>query len=631
MKRLLLACLLLVSTSVSADPNAVSGTKNLGLSASVSSSTLTVALKGSDGNDPSGTNQVSALFRNVNPQSGVPTEHVYQSALSATLPSGATVGTISGVPARLYWGLLDVPEISLSQLVTFNTQGTDGLCALPLETQRHAVFALNTASDSACALYGTSAIGPQEQNFWRGIAYGGGVWVGVCGAGSNRVMRSTDDGVTWTPVSIAANQWEDVKYGNGVFVAVSSDGSNRVARSTDGGATWSAVAAADANTWRKLAYGNATWVAVASDGTNRTMRSTDDGATWSAFAAGENNQWVGVAFGNNTFVAVAIDGTHRVMRSTDNGASWSPITAAEANSWISIAYGNTVFIAVADTGTNRTMRSTDSGASWAAVGAPESDRYHGIAYGNSVWIITGETALSRVARSTDDGQTWTSIPSAEGNRWHSVAYGNGYFLSLSEDGTHRAQRSSDDGQTWAVLPPSTIRWIGYTDSIQLNAGAWVSKPYGVQLLTASIPKSGDIVRRIVGTHSTMNTRDVSSYADTGLSAQVVLSNPVHRVLVHINHTSGNKWSTNTSLNVKLVRLNEATSVTDTLATALSIGNIYNANQSDFAGPQFLYWDAPGIQSPLTYKTQFASSANTGTVSVQSNNSPSTIILEEIAP
>ena len=73
---------------------------------------------------------------------------------------------------------------------------------------------------------GTSweAVEASEANQWQSVAYGNGVWVAVAGSGTNRVMRSINDGESWDPVvlpvALEANNWQSVAYGNGVWVAV---------------------------------------------------------------------------------------------------------------------------------------------------------------------------------------------------------------------------------------------------------------------------------------------------------------------------------------------------------------------------------------------------------------------------
>jgi len=329
---------------------------------------------------------------------------------------------------------------------------------------------------------------------WQSVVYGNSVWISVATSGSTRVMRSTDNGVTWTPynstfiidvrttafvgqtyldyrttsvtgsgtgitartwMAVELNDFRSIAYGNSVWLAVASTGTNRVLRSTDDGVTWSAVAAAEANEWQSVAYGNNVWIAVASTGTNRVMRSTDDGATWSAVAAAAANEWQSVAYGNNVWVAVASTGTNRVMRSTNGGTTWSAVAAAEANEWQSVAYGNNVWVAVASTGTNRVMRSTNGGTTWSAVAAAEANEWQSVAYGNNIWVAVASTGTNRVMRSPDNGITWSAIAAAEANEWQSVAYGNNIWVAVASTGTNRVMRSTEFAQQYTLTGTST--------------------------------------------------------------------------------------------------------------------------------------------------------------------------------
>ena len=301
-----------------------------------------------------------------------------------------------------------------------------------------------------------SAVAAAEANTWQSVAYGNSVWVAVSSSGTNRVMRSTNDGATWSAVAATeANTWRSVAYGNSVWVAVSGSGTNRVMRSTNGGVTWSAVAAAEANAWESVAYGNGVWVAVASSGTNRVMRSTDDGATWSAVAAAAANEWESVAYGNGVWVAVATTGTNRVMRSTDDGATWAAVAAAEANAWYSVAYGNGVWMAVAYNGTNRVMRSTNGGSTWTAVAAADANEWYAVAYGNGVWVAVAGTGTNRVMRSANGGVTWSAVAAAEANTWLSVAYGNSVWVAVAQTGTNRVMRSTEFAQQYTLTGTGT--------------------------------------------------------------------------------------------------------------------------------------------------------------------------------
>jgi hypothetical protein len=291
-----------------------------------------------------------------------------------------------------------------------------------------------------------SAIAATEANLWASVKYGNGVWVAVAITGTNRVMRSTDDGATWSAVAAAeANEWYSVAYGNGVWVAVAGTGTNRVMRSTNDGVTWTAVVAAEANTWVSVAYGNGVWVAVAGTGTNRVMRSTDDGATWSAVAAAAANEWESVAYGNGVWVAVAQTGTNRVMRSTDDGATWSAVVTTDTNAWQSIAYGNNIWVAVASLGTNRVMRSIDDGITWTAVPAADDfAAWWSIAYADNIWVaVAAFLGVKKSMYSLNDGISWKALTVAENNQWRSVASGNYVWIAVSTSGTNRIMRNEN--------------------------------------------------------------------------------------------------------------------------------------------------------------------------------------------
>lgn len=168
-----------------------------------------------------------------------------------------------------------------------------------------------------------TTIAVADSDDWRSVAYGNGTWVAIgsdVAGGVRQVMRSENAGLTWAGVDATeASGWTSVAYGGGVWVAVAqSTGTDRVMRSTDEGRNWARISVTQ-EAWQSVAYGNGVWVAVASGGTNRVMRSTDGGQTWTDVAAAEANTWFSVAYGNGAWIAVAQSGsgTNRVMRSVD--------------------------------------------------------------------------------------------------------------------------------------------------------------------------------------------------------------------------------------------------------------------------------------------------------------------------
>jgi hypothetical protein len=78
------------------------GFSNASLTSSVGASALTIALKGTDGNDPSATNPVYFSFPNASLLPGTPVTLAVTAASSLVVSSGSTLGTSNGVPFRLW-------------------------------------------------------------------------------------------------------------------------------------------------------------------------------------------------------------------------------------------------------------------------------------------------------------------------------------------------------------------------------------------------------------------------------------------------------------------------------------------------------------------------------------------------
>jgi hypothetical protein len=80
---------------------------NLGLTASVASNALTVALKGADGNNPSSTNPVYIAFRSSTAATGTPVIRSATAATSVVVSSGSTLGHTSATDMYVYVYAID--------------------------------------------------------------------------------------------------------------------------------------------------------------------------------------------------------------------------------------------------------------------------------------------------------------------------------------------------------------------------------------------------------------------------------------------------------------------------------------------------------------------------------------------
>jgi hypothetical protein len=295
--------------------------------------------------------------------------------------------------------------------------------------------------------------------FWGAVAYGNGVWVAVSSEGNrgidgtmdanNRVMRSTNNGQTWTAGgSVAPSQWTGIATdGNGVWVAVAVSGPYRVMRSTNNGQTWSTlgITGVEDLQWASVAYGNGMWVAVSTFTSNRVMYSTN-GQDWTAVDANATGGgWTSVAYGNGVWVAVS--GGGQVMRGTSDGQIWTTagISGVAAKSWMSVTTnGNGVWVAVSYEGD--VMRSTNNGLTWTTQGISgvAAKSWLSVTYGGGVWVAVAEEG--DVMRSTNNGASWTPVAAPEINYWNAVAYGDSTFVAVA---------LTDFNPSSPVLPPRT--------------------------------------------------------------------------------------------------------------------------------------------------------------------------------
>lgn len=81
--------------------------RNLTLVASVAGNALTVALKTAKGTDPSATDPIMFKFRGTPVASGAYVTRKLTTALSMTVSSGSTLGTVDGKASRVYVGIAD--------------------------------------------------------------------------------------------------------------------------------------------------------------------------------------------------------------------------------------------------------------------------------------------------------------------------------------------------------------------------------------------------------------------------------------------------------------------------------------------------------------------------------------------
>jgi len=175
-----------------------------------------------------------------------------------------------------------------------------------------------------------------------GVAFSSSVWV-ICG-GNGHLLRSTDDGLTWSQITLA-NKWYGILYTGTQFIMHGKKTSAVIdsvvmAKSTDG-SSWTAVTSA----WGTSASdnvgdfahdGSGNLIMVGYNGTSTLIqKSTDHGSTWTDISSTlSNGAGRSVAIGSGVWTVFAGDSVCKAFKSTDFGATWSEITGVVSGSYI---------------------------------------------------------------------------------------------------------------------------------------------------------------------------------------------------------------------------------------------------------------------------------------------------------
>ena len=220
---------------------------------------------------------------------------------------------------------------------------------------------------------------PTHQRLWSNVEYANGNFVAVAMRNNNSAntdVMTSPDGITWTlrttpeftnctPSSTArCNQFWGLAYGNGAWVAVGSVNSNgasfNVMRSTDNGSTWTYVTVPSAQSWRDVTFSGSEFIAVSRDAGPKMMTSAD-GITWTerSAPAADGVQAVGstVVLVNGNSIDIAYSYTSNLSCTPVSPATHCFTTptmnALVSHNWLSIKYLNERFLLVGTSGTER--------------------------------------------------------------------------------------------------------------------------------------------------------------------------------------------------------------------------------------------------------------------------------------
>jgi photosystem II stability/assembly factor-like uncharacterized protein len=269
---------------------------------------------------------------------------------------------------------------------------------------------------------------------------------------SQMLLRSIDEGETWTAVSVP-EVWQHsyikamaIDESGIIYAAFFNGMSSQLERSFDSGVTWTPSGSmGDIGT---IACDGAGTVYVGTayhdESTGSLRISTDRGSTW-AFADVPDTVGVYSIAISRLGTACAVTGPNGVLRSTDRGISWvRSDSGLPANPlWALAASPNGMLYASSGYSPLDVYRSTDDGASWTASGlSGYLADYLVVDADNEVFALASYQSPKGLFRSTDNGTTWTAIQ----------------------------ERFTDDGWVFSfAVTPSGYLFVGARNGLQRSA------------------------------------------------------------------------------------------------------------------------------------------------------------------
>jgi hypothetical protein len=170
--------------STSQPPYSFDAPVNLGLSASAASSALTITMTGANGSAPSSTNPVCIPFRSTTLATGTPNWSCITATQSITIPSGATLGTSSGVAFRV-WLFEEYNAGSPELVVAVCSGGTTIYPCTSWESTTKTTTTISASATSAGVPYATTGVSSDALRIIGYCDYSSGLttagtWASAC-------------------------------------------------------------------------------------------------------------------------------------------------------------------------------------------------------------------------------------------------------------------------------------------------------------------------------------------------------------------------------------------------------------------------------------------------------------------
>lgn len=350
----------------------------------------------------------------------------------------------------------------------------------------------------------------------RCVAYGSGKWV-VGGTGIKDIAYSSDDGVSWTNVTLFGSNTtvNRIVWNGSLFVLCWAGG----VKTSPDGVTWTDRGSplsteVDGAAWSPTL---GLWVIVGSSIFGTSIATSPDGITWTTRGDPISDNFADVVWQPDQAQFVAT-GSAGVIATSPDGTTWtnrgSAIGSTGTRDLNSVAYltklvqksfaGQTLpkgairiphmSVAVGQNASGAKLASSPTGVTWTArTTAMDGGPYFAsVAYGAGLWVAVGQSTSSSVRRifTSPDGITWTGracpvdTPNGvllgvvyTGTKWVAVGVGAGWYDPYI--------LTSPDGITW------TARTTAVTDQLNCVAASRAIVVCGTSNTTNGIQTSPD--------------------------------------------------------------------------------------------------------------------------------------------
>lgn len=281
----------------------------------------------------------------------------------------------------------------------------------PSNTTEYCFF--TESNDSGRTWSNIDYFGPVVKKLYSGVLIGSTGTYLICGTNSQddgAIWRSVDHGENWVQVKSELKYFSQIienYYSSSIIFAISESGNldSKLFRSTDDGNTWTELSISNVNKVVPVRFSDR-WLAAAIDG---IKYSDDNGDTWQNAYSTSNISISDLQYppnGSNTAIAAFGGG---ILHSSNMGENWSIVLSDYFEYGAELSIGSDGYGICFENwnkgGNQMQYKTTDFGATWAFNGSFTNYSFNDILTLNQNLIIM--TSNTGIKISTDSGTTFT--------------------------------------------------------------------------------------------------------------------------------------------------------------------------------------------------------------------------------